>query len=1365
MLSHNMTQFTHLHVHSHYSILDGMSKVPDIVDKCIKNGMYSVALTDHGVMYGVKEFHDYVGKINGKTKDAIKEQECIASDEKASEEERTAAREKADELKKKIFKPIFGVEAYCARRSLQDKDASIKSTDPETGRASVLDRSGWHLILLAKNRTGYFNLCKMVSISWIDGFYGKPRIDKSLLEKYHEGVICCSACLGGEIPQLIMARKMDEAEKSVRWFKEIFGDDYYLEIQRHPTSALDPAYDVWTRQQEVNPFILELAEKTGVKVICTNDSHFLDKDHADAHERLLCLSTGKVMSDTDRLHYTKQEWLKTPDEMAELFSDLPETMANTMEIADKVENINLNSDPIMPKFPIPEDFGTEEEYRKRLTEKDLFDEFTQDEKHQVVMDEEAAKKKIKKLGGYDKLYRIKLEADYLAKLTWEGAHKRYGEELNQAQIDQITFELHIMKTMGFPGYFLIVMDFIRAAREELDVWVGPGRGSAAGSVVAYCLGITDIDPMKYDLLFERFLNPDRISLPDIDTDFADDGRQKVIEWVTEKYGATAVAHIITFGTMATKSSVSDVGRVQDVPLSTVKQMTGLIPDKFSDDLADPKTKKVPKVNLKNCFKYVPELQMALNGPDPNVSSMLRYAGELEGTVRQTGVHACGIIIGADDLKKFAPITVVEDKQSGFKMQATQYDGHYVESVGLIKMDFLGLINLRIMKEAVKNIKAHTGEEIDIFKVPIDDPDVYKLYAEGRTVGIFQFESAGMQKYLKELQPTVFEDLIAMNALYRPGPMDYIPQFINRKQGREPITYDIPCMEKYLKDTYGVTVYQEQVMLLSRLLANFTRGESDKLRKAMGKKQIAVLNELKPKFINQGSANGHPVDKLEKIWADWEKFASYAFNKSHATCYSWVSYQTAYLKCHYPAEYMAGLLTCNRDAISEVSKFMDECKNMGLKVLGPDVNNSHLNFSVSHDGAVVFGLGGVKGVGEGAVIAIVGERDGCVELSRRDADGRIIHSRVLPLLGDAYGVSAHDIDSMLNTGEGFSKAVKDKFGQDVKLTWHDGHGPFNSIFDFVERVDLSACNRKTIESLAMAGSFDSLGDIKREQFFCQNLDGLAGSEILVRYGNNFQNDKKNGQASLFGDILDSVIARPALPEIVNEWSDLDRLNREKEVVGIYISSHPLAKYSFEFKCLVNTKSTEMTDDNLPNLDGKTFVVAGIASVKKTGMSKRNQPYMIGLLEDMYGKCEIPLFGDDYVKYSPYFAHDAFICVTGKVDHGRFGGPQLRRSIIKIEFLADVLKHGMVKNVIFTVDIKRLHDQVINLFGDVLQPNKRKQTAIPVDAPPVVPVKFHIVDRERRIDLPMTSQTYSVELGPKLMKFIDDTEGAVEMSVTM
>lgn len=1301
-----MVKFTHLHVHSHYSILDGMSKVPEIVDKCMANGMYSVALTDHGVMYGIKEFHDYCAKVNGKTREAIREQEGMAQDGSRSEGEREAARMKAEELRGRIFKPIFGVEAYCARRRIEDKDKTVKMRDPETGEESLMDRSGWHLILLAKNKVGYQNLCKLVSISWVDGFYGKPRVDKELLREYHEGLICSSACLAGEVPQLIMGNKLKEAEEVVEWFKGVFGEDYYLEIQRFPCLGDNPAYDVFERQQAVIPSIIELGKRTGVKVIATNDSHFLNKELADAHERLICLSTNRTMADGPKLFYTKQEWLKTPEEMEAVFPDYPETLANTMEVAAKVEDINLNSDPIMPKFPIPEEFGTEEEYRRKYTEKDLFDEFTQDEKHQVVMSQEAAEKKIKKLGGYDKLYRIKLEADYLAKLTWEGAHRRYGEVLSQAQIDQITFELHIMKTMGFPGYFLIVMDFIRAAREELDVWVGPGRGSAAGSVVAYCLKITDIDPMEFDLLFERFLNPDRISLPDIDTDFADDGRQKVIEWVTNKYGSDAVAHIITFGAMATKSAISDVGRVQNVPLPVVRQMTALVPERFPDDLVDPKTKKAPKINLKNCYKYVPEMAQALNGPDPNVSSMLRYAAELEDTIRQTGVHACGIIIGADDLKKYAPITFVTDKATGFRMQSTQYDGHYVESVGLIKMDFLGLITLGIMKEAVRNIKAHTGKDIDIFSVDRNDPAVYRLYAEGRTMGIFQFESPGMQKYLKELQPTVFEDLIAMNALYRPGPMDYIPQFINRKQGREPITYDLPCMEKYLKDTYGVTVYQEQVMLLSRLLANFTRGESDKLRKAMGKKQIAVLNELKPKFINQGARNGHPAEVLEKIWSDWEKFASYAFNKSHATCYSWVSYQTAWLKTHYPAEYMAALLTNSKNDIKAVSKYMDECKNMGLKVKGPDVNNSVLNFGVAHDGSVVFGLGGIKGVGEGAVEAIISERE--------------------------------------------------------------KNGDFKSIYDFVERVPINSCNRKTLESLAVAGAFDSLGDVQREQFFAPNKDGVQGSELLVKYGNCFQTDKSKTQASLFGDLLDVAIAKPTLPEVATPWSDLERLNREKEVVGIYMSSHPLASYAFVLKYLVNTPIAELKRENFQQMLGKTFTCAGIVTALKTGLTRKtNKPYVIATIEDMEGAGELPLFGDDYVNFSSYFSQpQTFVYVTGKIEKSSYGD-NIYMKIVKVDFLSDVLKHGTIRNVTFTVDLEKLDAPLVEQFTDVLIKNKVRPTFasgyVDPNAKLQVPVRFHIVDRAHKMDVSLSSTTYSVELGQNVIQMVDANNEAIVMSV--
>lgn len=1294
-----MPRFTHLHVHSHYSLLDGMSKVPDIVDKCIANNMYSVALTDHGVMFGMKEFHDYVGKYNGKIKGKIKEQKEILAKEDATDEEKETATSEISKLNGTFFKPIFGVEAYCARRTLYDHDATIKSIDPETGRASVLDRSGWHLILLAKNKTGYFNLCKLVSISWIDGYYGKPRIDKNVLAQYHEGIICSSACLGGEIEQLLIANKIEEAEKSVMWFKELFGDDYYLEIMRHPTTPDNPAHDVWDRQQEVNPLLIELARKTNTKIICTNDSHFLEAEHAEAHERLLCLSTGKKMSDADRLHYTKQEWLKTPDEMAELFSDMPETLENTMEIVDKVENIVLDSGPIMPKFEIPEEFGTEEEYRKKLTEEDLFNEFTRDENGNVVLSKEDADKKIERLGGYNKLYRIKLEADYLNKLAWEGADKRYGEALHEdtdkgrEMRERITFELHIMKTMGFPGYFLIVMDYIRAAREELDVWVGPGRGSAAGSVVAYCLWITDVDPLKYDLLFERFLNPDRISLPDIDVDFADDGREKVLAWVTQKYGAEKVAHIITYGTMATKSSISDVGRVQDVPLPVVKQMTSLVPDKFDESLADPKTKKVPKVNLKNCLKYVPGLVEALEGPDENVSSMLRYARELENTVRQTGIHACGVIIGADDLTKFAPMAVVEDKAAGGKVQVTQYDGHYVESVGLIKMDFLGLITLSIMKEAVKNIREHTGDIVDIFSVPNDDPEVYKLYSEGRTIGIFQFESPGMQKHLRALKPTVFEDLIAMNALYRPGPMDYIPSFIDRKQGREPITYDLPEMEVYLKDTYGVTVYQEQVMLLSRLLAGFTRGESDKLRKAMGKKLINVLNELKPKFVNQGAANGHDPKILEKIWADWEKFASYAFNKSHATCYSWVSYQTAWLKCHYPAEYMAAMLTSCKDTITEVSKYMDECKAMGLSVNGPNVNESTLNFSVAKTGAVVFGLSGVKGVGESAVEAIIEARE--------------------------------------------------------------KGGVFKDVYDFVERVNLTACNRKAIESLALAGAFDQLG-IKREHFFVVvNPKGQTFSEILCQYGNSYQQDKERNRESLFGDMFDTVeIAKPEFPNITM-WTDLERLNREKEVVGIYLSAHPLDMYKFEMKYVMNTKLTELSEDNLQNMIGRNFITGGIVKDVRNGTSKKGEPFLIATIEDREGTGELPLFGKDYAMYANFFTPNAYICIQGNVVKNEWND-RLRKNITKVMYMPELLKLINFKALTISIDAEIVDNTLVDKLKSVLILNRAVRDSVE-QGPKLLPVSVRIVDEASTYSVDMVSRAYSVELSKNIMDFIESTPG--------
>ncbi len=998
-----MPEFTHLHVHTQYSILDGMSTVQGLVDKCLRVGMNALAITDHGTMYGIKEFYDYVDKKNGKVRDEIKEIEAELAGLKATEapgaEAVSQCEDRLEAARKKIFKPIFGCEVYVARQTATNpKGSRLVHEHKENG-------SGYHLILLAKNETGYHNLCKIVSSAWIDGYYSRPRIDRELLEKYHEGLIVSSACLAGEVPKAIASNDFEKAKAAIMWYKQLFGDDYYLELQRHQTDKPGGDRGVYEQQQPVNEGILRLAAETGTKVICTNDVHFVEEEHGEAHDRLICLSTGKKWSDIDRMHYTKQEWLKSPEEMAAIFSDVPEALSNTQEIVNKVECFKLKHDPIMPVFDIPKEFGTVEDYKTRFSEDDLKAEFESDEE---------GKGRIAKLGGIDRVYRIKLEADYLRKLTLDGACKRYGDPVPADIMERIDFELSVMRNMGFPGYFLIVQDFIAAAR-NMGVSVGPGRGSAAGSVVAYCLKITDVDPLKYDLLFERFLNPDRISLPDIDVDFDDDGRYKVLNWITEKYGKERVAHIITYGTMATKSSIKDVARVQDLDLSESIRLTKLIPAKFPED---PQTGKAPKVNLKNCLERVPELKEAYE-KTAEVREVLTYASQLEGTVRQTGVHACGVIIGADDLTNFAPLSTVKDKESGEDVLVTQYEGAVVEDVGLIKMDFLGLRTLSIIKDTLDNIQKSKGETLDINAIPIDDELTYKLFCDGGTVAVFQFESAGMQKYLRELQPSKFEDIIAMNALYRPGPMDYIPQFISRKQGREPIEYDISIMEKYLKETYGITVYQEQVMLLSRLLANFTRGESDTLRKAMGKKQKDKLDKLKPKFIEQGKVNGHDEKVLEKIWADWEKFASYAFNKSHATCYSWVAYQTAYLKAHYPAEFMAANLTHNQSDTEEVANLTADCKRMKISMLGPDINESDLTFTVNKKGEIRFGLAALKGLGESAADSIVHERN--------------------------------------------------------------ENGPYTSVLDFLKRVNLRTCNRKCVEVLGKAGVFDSLNDMQRELF--------------------------------------------------------------------------------------------------------------------------------------------------------------------------------------------------------------------------------------------------------------------------------------------
>lgn len=1129
-----MSDFIHLHVHTYYSILDGQSKIKNLVDKAIADGQRGMAITDHGDMFGIKEFHDYVNGINkGRKKEGLEP-----------------------------FKPIFGCEMYVAR----GENKESKSLD--------IDRGGYHLIVLAKNENGYKNLIKLVSNAWIDGYYYRPRTDRAELERYHEDLIVCSACIAGEVPAKVLRNDIAGAREAIEWHKRVFGDDYYLELQRHEVK--DPSIranrETFPLQQKANKVLMELAQEYGIKVVCTNDAHFVDKENAEAHDHLLCLSTGKDIDDPMRMLYSKQEWFKTREEMEEVFSDIPEAMANTIEILDKVEIYNLDNDPIMPFFPIPESFGTEEMWREKFSEQQLYDEFTSDENGENPLSPEDGKKKIEKLGGYDKLYRIKFEADYLTKLAYEGAKTRYGNPIPDDVVERVKFELHIMKTMGFPGYFLIVQDFINSARNELDVMVGPGRGSAAGSVVAYCLGITKIDPLKYDLLFERFLNPDRISLPDIDTDFDDDGRARVLKWVMDKYGHENCAHIITYSSMATKNSIKDVARVEKVPLSISNALCKAIPERLPDGM---------KMNLPNAIKCTPELREAEVSTDKKLSDTIKYAKMLEGTVRGTGIHACGIIICRDPISDHVPVSTADDPDfRDCKTNCTQYDGHVIETTGLIKMDFLGLKTLSELKEAVANVKQTRGIDIDLDNIPMDDPTTYKLYQEGRTIGTFQFESSGMQKYLRQLKPTVFEDLIAMNALYRPGPMDYIPSFIARKSGTEPITYDIPCMEKYLKDTYGITVYQEQVMLLSRQLADFTRGESDALRKAMGKKKKNIVDEMKPKFIEGGVKNGHDPKVLEKIWGDWEKFASYAFNKSHAACYSWVAFQTAYLKANYPAEFMAAIMSRRKDDIKEITKLMDECKAMGIHTLGPDVNESYEKFGVNKKGEIRFGMGGVKGMGEAAARAIIEERE--------------------------------------------------------------QNGAYKSIFDFAERLG-SNVNRKTYEVLALSGGFDSFG-IKREQFFAPGSKGELFIDLLVRYGQNYMNAKRDMAQSLFGGFDEVEITTPAIPQ-AESWSNIERLNKERELVGIYLSAHPLDDYSMVLKKLCNTRCMEL-ENKESLLDRQELTIGGIVTNVRNHFDKKGNPCGFVTIEDYDGAGEMPFFGEQWGKWSGMLQVGSSVYVNAK-----------------------------------------------------------------------------------------------------------------------
>jgi len=1206
-----MIPFTHLHVHSQYSILDGAASVDALVTKAKADGMKALALTDHGLMFGIKEFH-------------------------------TAC-------KKAGIKPILGCETYVAARTIHDKKDKI-------------DRSGHHLIMLAKNETGYKNLVKLISIANNEGFYYKPRIDKNLLEKYSEGLIVSSSCLGGEVPTLCTNNHLKDAEDVILWYKNIFGSDYYLELMRHPSELPQMREDVYDKQVQANKLIVLLAKKFGVKIIATNDVHFTNAEDADAHDLLICLNTGKDVDDPSRMRYTKQEWFKTQKEMNELFGDVPEALLNTAEIVEKVSNYELNSDPIMPIFPIPKEFGTEEDFQIKFPEEVLRQEFSDES--------------FKRLGGFEKVVRIKLEAAYLKHLTYIGAKERYGDPVPEDVSLRLDFELDTIKQMGFPGYFLITQDFINKAR-EMGVIVGPGRGSAAGSAVAFCTGITNIDPIKYDLLFERFLNPDRVSLPDVDIDFDDDGRQLVLDYVTEKYGADRVAHICTFGTMATKMAIRDVARVLKLPLSEADRLAKMVPE-------------APKMTFVKAFKESPDLKRELTSNNPLIVKTLKFAETLEGSVRQSGVHACGVIISRDPLTDHIPLMPTKDEA---KLLTTQYDGRFVESIGLLKMDFLGLKTLSIIKETLDNIKLSKGLTIDIDHVPLDDEKTYELFSHGETTAVFQFESDGMKKHLRDLKPNRFEDLVAMNALYRPGPMKYIPNYIARKHGKQKVDYDLPMMEKYLSESYGITVFQEQVMLLSRLLANFTRGDSDTLRKAMGKKIIEVMNKLKVKFVEGCKANFQFIDEcnltgkkvddvIKKIWEDWEAFAEYAFNKSHSVCYAYIAYQTGYLKAHFPAEFMAANLSRNLSNITDITKLMMECKRMKLNVLGPDVNESFIKFTANKAGDIRFGMGAIKGVGAGAA-------------------------------------------------------------QDV-ITARQKHGEFKTIFEVVENVNLQTVNKKNLEALAIAGAFDNLNEIKRSSLFAgdDENDSTSFIEKLIRYGSRVQLETQNAQQSLFSAMGRSqAIKKPDVPQ-VEEWAKLILLEKEKSLIGIYLTAHPLDDYRLEIEsfCSRDVFLKDINND-IEKYKGKDLAFGGMVTATREATSKNGNPFSSFTLSDYTDSLEFFLFGQDYVNFHKYCKTGLFLLVKGSVKQ-RYNGDSFEFKISQIELLSEVRKN-YVKSITLNLPINKLTENVVERIEKLTLNNKGNTL-----------LKFNIYNPEDNMNVQMFSRTAKINLTDAILKLFDE-----------
>ena len=1155
-----MATFSHLHVHTQYSILDGASNIALLIDRAKELGMEAIAITDHGNMFGVKEFHNYATK--------------------------------------KGIKPVIGCEIYVAKRSLED--ASAKE-----------DRSGDHLILLVKNLAGYKNLIKLVSTAWIKGFYYKPRIDKELLEKYSGGLIASSACLAGEIQDEILNGTITGAEDALKTYQRIFGDDFYLEIQRHETYDPEADRSAFPLQQKVIEAFKKLSVKYNVKVIASNDVHFINAEDAEAHDRLICINTAKDIDDPNRLRYSKQEYLKSEEEMRKIFSDIPEAIDNVAGLVAKVEKYKLDHDPIMPEFELPEGY----------TDKD----------------------------------------EYLRFLTYKGAAERWGT-LTDEQTDRIDFELQMIAKIGFPGYFLIVQDFLRAAR-EMGVSVGPGRGSAAGSAVAFCLRITDIDPIKYGLLFERFLNPDRISMPDIDIDFDEDGREAVLKYVVNKYGHDKVAHIITFGSMAAKMAIRDVARVQKLPLPDADRLAKMVPER-------------PGITLAEAFAEVPELAKERESSNKLIAQTLKYAAVLEGSVRQTGVHACGIIIGKDSLDNYIPLCTAKDTE----LYATQYDGSHVESVGLLKMDFLGLKTLSIIKDAVINIKKSRGIDIDIENLPLDDKKTFDLFSNGETTAIFQFESTGMKRYLRDLKPNRLEDLIAMNALYRPGPMEYIPKFIRRKHGTEKLDYPLPVMEKYLQDTYGITVYQEQVMLLSQELAGFTKGEADSLRKAMGKKKRSIMDEMKLKFQEGCKKNGHEESVVNKIWSDWEAFAQYAFNKSHSTCYALVAFQTGYLKANYPAEYMAAVLSRNISDIKKITTFMDETRRMGMEVLGPDVNESNVMFTVNKDGNVRFGLGAIKGVGESAVLQLIEERE--------------------------------------------------------------KNGVYRDIYDLVERVNLNSLNKKNLEAMAVAGAFDCFSTIIRAQYFSLDTKGSSFIESLIRYGNNAKTIKNSNQQSLFGETGGFDMVKPE-PSVCPDWPKLEKLNREKEVIGIYLSSHPLDDFKLEIETFATATLADL--QNLRDHLDREVTVAGMVTDTRNGISKNGKPYGSFTIQDYSDSFRIMMFDKDFIENSKFFTMGYYLLIRGRVQKRPYRDDELEFKVKTINLLSSV-KDDLIKSVTLKIDPENINPGMIKELKELVLENKGETE-----------LKFLFIDTEDKISLPMFSRTLRIRLNNELISYLDDHPG--------